>query len=156
MKRALRVLLLLAIGLGVYEPLEAKAERFSGRLPKFSAVAREDQQMTTEGGWHNVPGTWVQFTTTREGPAVATFCGALAVGGQDKDLRMRANGAGQWSPGEVLVDASRSSEGWVRTRCFAWFANLPAGTHKVRIQWTTALPSDAMVRWRSLKVEHQN
>ena len=71
-------------------------------------------------------------------PAVATFCGELF---SDDRLIMRAAGVARWSPPLVIMDLDSS----LAVRCFVWFSTLPAGTHKVRVQWKTQDPGYAEV-----------
>ena len=149
MKKALGVLLLLAAGLGVCEPLAAETIRYSGRLPRFTAVTRDDYRATTATDWQNVPGTWVEFTTTKQGPAVATFCGTTATGSADS-VAMRIAGVGDWKPRLVQMDHGNLL---FKARCMTSFAVLPAGTHRIRVQWITN--GTAAVEVRSLKVDHE-
>ena len=155
MKNAIGAILLLAGGLVVGSPLEA--EEFSGRVLSMTAVTRDDIKGTNATSWKTVPGMVVEFTTTKEGPAVATFCAQAVTQHQQTgiEVRLRESGVGNWDPGEALFDFS--TDILPTSRCFSWFAMRPAGTYKVKVQWRLAgAVTVAEAFARSLRVQHEN
>jgi len=154
MKKVLGVLLLLVGALGESEPIEAA--KFSGRLLKMTAATKADSQaLSVAGKWKTVPGMFVDFTTTKNGPAVATFCASVSTSDFDGQLFVRVweAGAGNWEPGWTEFD---TKEFFFKTRCFSWFATLPAGSRRIRVQYLGTNPDSGFVNERSLRVQHEN
>ena len=153
MKNALGVILLLAGGLGVSEPVEAA--RFSGRPLKMTAVTKSDGPFTLNvvNQWKTVPGMFVDFTTTKPGAAVATFCAEVTTG-SPLLIRIRESGVGDWEPGGTQFVADTAS---IQTHCFSWFATLPAGTYRIKAQFMNLLGGNLpTMSNRSLRVQHEN
>lgn len=152
MKRILARIVLVTIGLSSGLPLAAQETRFSGRLQRFTAVTRDlDPKFAPQGEWRNIPGMWVEFSTTVDGAAVATYCGGHA-SSQTSYLALRMRGSGTWHPPAVELEPGTFTH---THACVAFFATLPAGDHRVRIQWNANDPEYTQVIRRSLKIEHE-
>ena len=152
MKKVLGAIVLLASGLGVCEPVEAA--RFSGRLPRMTAVTKDDGiTFIAALQWKTVPGMSVDVTTTKDGPVVATFC---ATGSSSTGLtlvRVRVPGIGNLEPGHVTFNGDTMT---FRARCFSWFGTLPAGTYRIRVQWYDVDANSSNLQNRSFIVQHEN
>ena len=158
MKNVLAAFLLLAAGLGLAESLEAA--EFSGRPLKMTAVTADDGvAFQAVDQWVTVPDMIVDFTTTKQGPAVASFCLEVTTG-TPLLIRIRQPGVGDWDPGPTrLVDATTTNTSLLfQTHCFSWFTSLSADTYRIKAQWMNLLGSGVApeIKNRSLRVDHEN
>lgn len=145
-------ILLLVAGLCLSGPIEAA--KFSGRPLHMTGVSKANQvTLDAVDAWFTMPNMVVDFTTTKTGPAVATFCVEVETG-SPLLIRIRESGVGDWEPG--ATEFISETAGAFEVYCFSWFATLPPGDYKIKAQWMNLLGGNApRVENRSLRVEHE-